>query len=341
MLSWFAFYKVFFGFIIALFFTLYLIPLIIKAAFRLNVLDIPDGQLKSHKAPTPYLGGLAIYIGFITALAMVLPFENRVFLFLLGSTLLLFVGLLDDIIIMSPAQKFFGQVIASFCFLKGGLYLKENFFHYIPNIGISLFWILSMINAFNLVDVMDGLSTILAICATASFLVFAIIFDLASVSILLSSFLGALVAFLWYNKPNAKIYLGDAGSLFIGGLISTIPFMIPWGSYNIYGYITPLIILFIPSLEIVSLIIIRSYKGIPFYKGSPDHFCIYLQKKGWSKSQILLYVVWLSSVLFVCAHLFLFNIIGINYLLISLLFILAAWCFLLYYKHKSPAKLSV
>jgi UDP-GlcNAc:undecaprenyl-phosphate/decaprenyl-phosphate GlcNAc-1-phosphate transferase len=312
--------------------TWYLIPLLVETAHKLNVLDTPDGKLKLHAVSTPYLGGVAIYVGFIVGLALTFPFENRLFLFLVGSTLLLFVGLIDDIVPMKPYQKFFGQLIATFCFLKGGFYLKEAFFMALPTFINSLFWllisagwILSVINAFNLVDVMDGLATTLAIMASISFLLLAIILQCHAVACLLASFLGALVAFWFFNKPPAGMYLGDAGSLFIGGLVATIPFMIPWGTFTTFGYFGPIIILMIPLLEVGTLILVRSYKGIPFYQGSPDHFSIYLQKKGWSKAGILLYTVFLSFILFYISVLFVFNMLSFATLSSFLLIFVAIW----------------
>src|SRR5204862_2702271 len=85
--------------------------------------------------------------------------------------------------------------------------------------------------------------------------------------------------------------------LFIGGTLAAAPFLIPWGSGNYYGYVASIIIFAIPLLELASLIIIRTYKGIPFYKPSPDHFAIYLMKNGWSKKKILMYILFLSLIL--------------------------------------------
>ncbi len=280
---------------------MYLVPLMIKVAKKLNLMDTPDGKLKKHVVSTPYLGGLAVYLGFIISLCLTFPFENQLFLFLIGSTLLLFVGLIDDCIVMEPYQKLIGQIVATFCFLKAGVHLKTLFFSYLPNVLISFFWMLSVINAFNLVDVMDGLSITLAIMASFSFLLCALFFQNSTVALLLSSFLGALVAFFWFNKPLAKIYLGDAGSLFIGGFLATIPFMLPWGLYSATGYLAPVIILFIPFLEVGTLIIIRLYKGIAIYQGSPDHFSMYLRDNGWKTTYILIYVALLSLILLAIA----------------------------------------
>jgi UDP-GlcNAc:undecaprenyl-phosphate GlcNAc-1-phosphate transferase len=316
--------------------TFYLVPFLAEAAFRLNIIDHPDGKLKIHKAPTPYLGGVGIYLGFIVALSLVFPFENSFFLFLLGTTLLLFIGLLDDLIAMKSYQKFLGQCIALICFLKGGFFLKEVFLsslsHYLWSyfwLIISAGWILSVINAFNLVDVMDGLATTLAFSIAISFLTMAYIFQVPVVMLLLFSFLGALAAFLWFNKPPARIYLGDAGSLFIGGTIAVIPFLMPWGTYTPYGFFALPVILFIPLCEVATLIIIRTYKGIPFYAGSPDHFSLYLQGKGWSKWTILAYVVTVQALLTVVALLFVCNYISLSNFIITTLLFAGSWYLML------------
>ena len=223
-------------------------------------------------------------------------------------------------------------MVATFCFLKAGLHLKENFFSYYPNIIISFFWILSVINALNLVDVMDGLAATLAICASFTFLIITIIFKIYSVAIMLAAFIGSMLGFFIFNKPDAKIYLGDAGSLFIGGILATIPFMIPWGSYNYYGYLTPIIILLIPLLEVGTLILVRSYKRIPFYKGSPDHFCIYLQNNGFSKLEILIYVSIFSAALFLISVPFSLNLLSIFVVIPVFICLLILWYSMFFFK---------
>lgn len=321
-----------FALLISFLVTFYLVPICIKIARRLQFLDEPDGAIKVHKQATPYMGGVAVYVGFLTAFCIVIPFESTMLLFFAGSTLLLFVGLIDDLVVLKAYQKFFGQILATLCFLKAGFYLKAQFFSNIWNLPISALWILAIINAFNLVDVMDGLATLLALCATTSFLLIALYFNQPAVAILLCCLIGPLLAFLWYNRPTAQIYLGDAGSLFIGGLLATAPFLFNWGAYNISGYLTPIIILAIPLLELATLIVIRTWKGIPFYLGSPDHFSIYLQKQGWSRQAILCYVGLLSIVLFVVAFLFLINTLSFANLCLSAALFLLFWFFIIFSK---------
>lgn len=322
-------FKLFFGFLLSFLITLYTIPLCIALAYRTGLLDRPDGVLKTHRKAVPYLGGVAIYLGFISSLALVFPFENKVLLLFIGTTLLLLLGLIDDIAPLAPYQKFFGQMVAAFCFLKTGFYLKEQFFSNLINIGVSYIWILVVVNAINLVDVMDGLATTIACMATSTFLVIALLLGQGVVALLLTCFLGALVAFLYFNKPPAQIYLGDAGSLFIGGWLATFPFMIPWATHTFYGFITPIVITLIPLLEVATLIIIRSYKKIPFYRGSPHHFCLFLMNRGWKKETILSYVVVLSILLFTLSILFVLGYINLIIVSLCLMVFIFFWYLIL------------
>ena len=155
---------------------LYIIPKLIESSHRFGIMDVPDGRIKCHQVPIPYLGGVAIYLSFIATLCITYTFENKIAWLLLGSTLLLLIGLVDDLHVLLPARKFFGQIVATLCFLKGGFYLKTEFFYSFFNFFISGFWMLSIINAFNLVAVMDGLSSLIAVVAATSFLIIAIIF---------------------------------------------------------------------------------------------------------------------------------------------------------------------
>jgi UDP-GlcNAc:undecaprenyl-phosphate/decaprenyl-phosphate GlcNAc-1-phosphate transferase len=315
---------------------LYLGPILIAVACKLNILDIPDSKLKVHKAPTPYLGGLVVYLATLISLIFFFPFQNASLFFILGSTLLLLVGLIDDVLPLKPYQKFFGQFIAAICFLKGGFYLKETFFFsqqhpalYYFWVIVSLFWMLSIINAFNLVDVMDGLAATIAFMAAFSFLVIALIVNEIPAAILCAIFMGALAGFLRYNLPPAKMYLGDAGSLFIGGVMAIIPFMIHWGTFSWYGYLAPPFLLGIVAIEIVTLIIIRRFKGIPFYNGSPHHFCHFLKSHGWSTRSILLYTVLISLGLLIFQLLYLLNAISLISFIAIMLFGAFFWYIIL------------
>jgi len=339
-------FALFFSFV----FGLYLLPIVISAAQKIGFMDVPDGCLKSHKKPTPYLGGVAIFMAFIMTLGLCYPFENQILWFLLGTTLLLFVGLVDDLKVLKPYQKFFGQFVAALCFLKGEFSLKTPLFSSMGSIGWSLFWMLTVINAFNLVDVMDGLCATLALVSAVTLCGIALVLGKFTTSLLLTAFIGATLAFWLYNKPPAKIYLGDAGSLFIGGFLAAIPLLFDWDGKLflwqfdgwlavIYQMVRPLFEVFfvpclifgVPLLECISLFVIRSWLGKPFYYGSPHHFSIYLQKKGWSAYQVLGFAVIVSLLLSGLAILFLLRQISLTGLVLTSFFVIASWIYTVFF----------
>ena len=320
---WYYFHAFFFFF--AFLISFYLTPLFLNFAYRFEFIDAPDGKIKHQKTPVPYMGGVAVYCGFLCGIAFTMPFNSQIFLFIVGLSLLLLLGLIDDFITLTPYQKFCGQIVVAFCFIKNGFYLKEHLFQNYWNMFFSFLWILTIINAFNLVDIMDGLASIIALCVAIIFLIISFKLKTFIVSLLLLSFMGSLLGFYIYNRPPASIYLGDAGALLIGGFLGSIPFLLPWGTYTPYGYCAPFIILSIPLLENVSLILIRLYKGIPFYYGSPDHFAMYLSAKGWRKTSILGYVGGMSLFSGSVAALFVAGILDILPVIAAGLIFLIVW----------------
>ncbi len=320
-----------FCFVFPILFALYLFPILIKISTRFNILDNPDGRVKIHKNPVPYLGGLGIYIPFIATLAIAYPFDNYILWLLLGVTFLLFVGLIDDLKALKPLQKFAGQIIAVICFLKGGYALKHIFFSDILNVFVSAFWMLSVINAFNLIDIMDGLLATVSILSGISFFVIALYLKQYTLSILILAFISPFFVFLFYNKPDAKIYSGDAGALFAGGFFAAIPQLFNWSSVSYLAYYTPAILLAIPMLEILFLVIIRTYKKMPFYRPSPDHFALYLKRKKWAVIKILKFVFFVSIFLFTVSILFLLKIISFNVLILLGILFLLFWTYIIYF----------
>ena len=317
--------------------TTIVVPYMISIAGRYNIVDNPDGKLKTHKSPTPYLGGIAVYLGFMSGLALFFPVLNQMCFALIGSTLLLFVGLVDDLIVLTPRQKWYGQVLATCCFVRGGFYLKEIFLSaYMPTFApyvwavLSALWILTIINAFNLLDVMDGLATTTALCVASSLCVIAYTLQASASAQMLLALCGALVAFLRWNRPAAHIYLGDAGSLFVGGVLAIAPFTIPWGHYYYLGFLTPIIIFFIPLIEVFSLIIIRTLRGIPWYCGSPDHFCMYLKKNGWNNLSILKFVFIFSATLLLFGCFFVHGRIDFIHALLLGTLLNLAWLYIVF-----------
>lgn len=304
------FWSLFVGFAMSFIITWLLIPLLIRCARMFKILDIPDGQVKQHTQPTPYLGGVAFFIGFCVTVSFFVALSPSLLIFMGIILILLLVGLIDDFYVLSPLQKMIGQIVAVFGILWLALIQQPHFFQigYVAY-AIIIGWALTVINAFNLIDIMDGLAATTSIIATGAFLSLALVSDgqYSVLIIILTAFLGALIAFLTYNKPPAYIYMGDAGALSIGGFFASIPFLFTWNSLQPYAFVAPIIILAIPLLEVATLIVVRMAKGIPPYKPSPDHFALILKKRGWSVEKILSYTVFMGSLAGIGGFIFAFG----------------------------------
>src|ERR1700693_1116941 len=160
------------SFVLALALSLYGTPLARKAALKYNIVDHPDGRLKIQKAPVPYLGGLSIYISFLMTLALTFKFSQEVLGLMLAGTIVLLLGLIDDFGVLTPKVKLAGQGIAVFVLLKSDIYIKLAFLPHWAQLSLTVIWMIGLINAFNLLDVMDGLSA--GVATVSLFVLFAV-----------------------------------------------------------------------------------------------------------------------------------------------------------------------
>lgn len=311
--------------------TIFLVPVFIRTAYYFKILDIPDGKIKKHKQPTPYLGGVAVYSGCMASIGLFFPVFPLFMPFFIGVTFLLCLGFFDDIIVLKPWQKFIGQIGATF-FLLAPFFSMVNVS--LLSSMVAFIWCLGIINAFNLIDVMDGLATIVAFFSCMAFVIVAFFFNSYGVIVIMSSLLGSLGAFFIYNFPPAAVYLGDAGSLFLGGVFAGVSVLLPWHSVAWYSYFIPVILLAIPLLEVATLISFRLYKGIPFYLASPDHFSMYLQCNGLSKRHILLYMSILSFFLLLLGCLLLVSYLTFPSVFLSMCMVVVFW-FLIMFTYRS------
>ena len=324
--------------LLSFFISFFTIPFFCKLAVKLNIVDHPDGKIKVHEKTTPYLGGVAIFFAAAISMYCFGLFESQHYMhIMIGVAVLGCIGLIDDLYRIKPAEKFLGQSVAAFCFLLSGNCLRLPWMHPFIAYLITFFWFMTTINALNLVDIMDGLAGSISLCAALSFAVIGYYSNNSSLVIFLSSIIGSLLGFLYYNKPRAKIYLGDAGSLSLGGLLGVIPFMLDSHTQanNLKELFVGVIILGIPLLETALLIIIRAYKGIPFYMGSPDHFACYLRNKKWGNVKILCFMYILSVILCFVAKTFFFHDFSFIATFLQLFILLFFFVFVVYFNKAS------
>jgi UDP-GlcNAc:undecaprenyl-phosphate GlcNAc-1-phosphate transferase len=209
--------------------TFFAIPPIIKVAKDKKLFDEPD-ERKVHKAVIPTLGGLGIFAGFIIATLMGVPahFSNELQYFLAAAMVIFFLGIKDDILVLSATKKFIGQLVAAGIIIKfGGIQINNLHgflgIYQIPHISsyiLTAFTIIVVTNSFNLIDGVDGLAGSLGLLTSTLFGIYFYFSGEVMYSVLALSLAGSLVAFLIYNFSPAKIFMGDTGSLLIGLLNS-------------------------------------------------------------------------------------------------------------------------
>ncbi|HMT09024.1 MAG TPA: hypothetical protein PKA82_13545 [Pyrinomonadaceae bacterium] len=226
-----------------------------------------------HKRPTAMLGGLAIYIATITACLLFVPLDTKAIVLLAGSSVLFVVGLVDDILNIRPYQKLIGQLIGAAILVSFGLKMPITGNDLI-DIWITVFWVIGITNAINLLDNMDGLAVgISAIAAIALAIGFAVNGQIDEL-MLVAVFVGALLGFLVFNFNPASIFMGDCGSMFVGFFLSGSVLLTETGgrSRGVFAILAvPALILFVPIFDTTFVTILRKLWGRKASQGGRDH----------------------------------------------------------------------
>lgn len=226
-----------------------------------------------HSRPTAMLGGTAIFATTILVYLLLVPHSYESIIVIAASSILFVVGLVDDLLHIKPYQKLIGQMIGASLIVGTGLKMPLTGYELI-DIWITVFWIIGITNAINLLDNMDGLaagiSTIASISLAISFAVSGQVSELALVSV----FVGALLGFLVFNFNPASIFMGDCGSMFVGFLLSTLVLLNQTGgrSRGIVPILAvPVLILFVPIFDTTFVTVIRKLWGRKASQGGRDH----------------------------------------------------------------------
>lgn len=283
------------GFVVAAALGLYFTPVFRDAARRFGIVDAPDGRLKTHQEPVAYLGGLAVYLAFLlTQCAIPNPFEQHTLGLMLGGSVILLLGFVDDLKSLSPAVKFLGQLLAALVLLKAGIEIRIGFLP--PEVAklATVLWIVTITNAFNIIDVADGLCSGVGAISFAGLFSIAVLngvhgqSESASIALFIACFTGSLIGFLRFNFRPAQIYLGDAGSMLIGFFAGSIAMILSYAEIHPIATIAPLFLLGVPLFDLGLVIVLRLRKGLSPFRGSPDHFAVRLRRHGVSAAKIAL-----------------------------------------------------
>lgn len=248
-------------------------PVMRRAAPWLGVMDRPSSR-KVHRRPMPRLGGAAIYGAFILALLLLGTSYNihELVSILLGATLVSFFGLWDDRWGLHPLLKLAGQTLAALVLIYTGVQV-----HVFPwpalNVGVTLFWLVGITNALNLMDNMDGLAGGVGGIAAAFFVLLAAMNGQYLVGALAAALLGACLGFLIYNFNPASIFMGDTGALFLGFMLAAVGIKLRFpANVDIVTWMVPVMTLGLPIFDTTLVVISRLRRGLnPLTAAGKDH----------------------------------------------------------------------
>ena len=301
------FYVVAFFFALALAYVL--TPLLRKIALKFGILDHPVPGIKIHLKPVPYLGGLAIWLAFVVTLLGVRlltsfptgTLRNLRGIFY-GGTLIMVLGLIDDIWKLDYRVKLFGQFIASIILI---LYnIRIEFISSIPlSIFLTIFWVVGITNAVNIIDIMDGLAAGVVVIAGLAFSFIALPTEKIYVNFAALAIAGSCLGFLRYNWRPARIFMGDSGSLFIGFILAAVSLGESYTTINNIGLFAPFLVLGIPIYDTLLVIFFRILKGKSIFAGSRDHFAFRLEAMGYNRKKVVLINYYLTAILGLAAFL--------------------------------------
>lgn len=290
------------GFIISLVVALLVTPIVKKIAIHWGVVDEPNHR-KVHSKLMPRLGGLAIYIAFFTSFLWIAPKSNLTWGILIGGTIIVLTGVIDDKYQISPKFKLLGQLVAAIVVVLSGL--KVEFINLpfdgiqtfgVLSIPITIFWIVGVSNAINLIDGLDGLAAGVSGIATATILVMSLILGNNTVSLLSVALLGAIIGFLFFNFHPAKIFMGDTGALFLGYMLASMS-ILGFKYVTLFAFVMPILILGVPISDTFFAIVRRLVNKKPISEADKNHLHHRLLQLGLSHRQTVI-VIYGVSIMF-------------------------------------------
>lgn len=295
------------AFAIALMASLLLTWPVRQFALYIGFVDRPSAR-KVHLRPMPLLGGVAIYLGFVLAIAFTLRTETRteVLGIIAGATLLAVTGILDDSGILHHQIKLFISMPLAACMLivagiRAGIFsqLIGGRIGTLADIALTIFWVVGITAAFSILDHMDGLCAGIAAVASAFFALSAALNGQRMVCTLAAAALGASLGFLRWNFAPAKIFMGDGGAMFLGFLMATLGLKLrPLNAHSRLDWLAPVFILAIPIFDTTLISISRSRRGLlPFTAPGKDHTAHRLANLGLGQARAVLVLYGAASIL--------------------------------------------
>jgi UDP-GlcNAc:undecaprenyl-phosphate GlcNAc-1-phosphate transferase len=287
------------AFTIALAAAYFITPRVMNFAIKVGALDAPDDR-KVHTSPIPRMGGLAIYAGFVLAVLASMHVNREVMGLLVGGTVILIVGIIDDLKPLPARVKLLGQIVAASVLVMFDIRIEwltnpfgEMLYVDYLSIPLTILWVVSLTNTVNLIDGLDGLAAGVSTIASITILLVALQQNFVTVAILTAALAGSAFGFLQHNFNPAKIFMGDTGSMFLGYMLAAISILGAVKSAATIALIVPIVALGLPILDTAFAIIRRYMSGRPIFKPDKGHLHHRLLEMGLTQKQavLLMYVI--------------------------------------------------
>jgi len=291
-----------------------LTPLVKKIAIAINAIDVPMDERRIHNKPIPRLGGLAIYLSFIIILGVAIAFNiipegdnTRVLGIVISTTIITLGGAIDDTCTLKPWQKLSFQLVAAIILIAFGINITKitnptsSMSQYL-DIGIlsyplTIFWVIGITNALNLIDGLDGLSAGVSFISCATILIIALLQGRVEAAVPAAILCGAILGFLPYNFNPASIFMGDTGAQLLGFLLAAISMRGAIKSATAFAIAVPILAIGLPIYDTLFAMIRRKVNGKPISQGDRGHLHHRLLDMGLSQKQAVIIMYMISAVL--------------------------------------------
>lgn len=266
-------------------------PIVRVLAFKIGAVDVPNDDRRMHTKPIPRIGGLSIFLAFVITTIAFCRVNSTVLTIWFGGLVLVCMGVLDDVFRLGAWIKLIIQIAVAFIAIYQGVTIEYiNFFGTYVNLGIwsipiTVLWIVGLTNAINIIDGLDGLACGVSIICSLSLFCVALISNRPSGALLTAVLIGSCVGFFPFNHHPAKIFMGDAGALFLGFTLSILSIEGIFKTQMVLSFVIPLSIFGLPLFDTAFAIIRRISKGESPFAADGEHIHHKLMKMGFGQKQ--------------------------------------------------------
>ena len=287
-------------------------PVVKSLAFKMGAVDVPKDNRRMHDHPIPRMGGLAIYLGFLLSVLIFLDLTPSMRGMLLGATIIVVLGIFDDIYALGAKLKFLIQIGAALVAVLSGNVIEtlsnpnvfsSNLYWDLGwlSIPVTVLWIVAITNAVNLIDGLDGLACGVSTISALTMLVISLAVADAPVAIVMAALAGGCIGFLPYNLNPAKIFMGDTGSTFLGFILAVMSIQGLFKFYTIISFAVPFLMLGLPIFDTCFAFIRRIAHGQSPMHPDRSHVHHRLIDMGFNQKQAVAVLYIISAILGLCA----------------------------------------